>query len=898
MALFWKKKSSEAPAAFEPSEPFIPAAIGIDQAAIGEVAIAPATAGSVSTSHLNAAVPALQVAVAGITSPAAVSGTEPVFAAPSAFTIDAFRSDVFGGTFDQQIDVSVATTTASFTTPDPIADASQDTGSFAPGATPYDTVEDDAWDAFDANPVSVGKTAAATTAATATAGGPTTHLGTTAAGAQITRGNYHWGTTLGTAPATPISFGFRTSADTYSQTGRDVVGTFSAFTASEQAAARAALQLWSDVANIKFVDLGNTNAATMEFSNYRSTTDASEAFAFYPSSGNTSATSSDGDVFINTNYASTTDDSAGTYEFLTFVHEIGHALGLQHPGNYNAGPGQTITYANSATYIEDSRMYSLMSYFDESNTGGNFAIYNETPMLDDIAAIQRLYGANTTTRTGDTVYGFSSNAGGPYGITAGTQHVVFTVYDAGGVDTLNFSGYSNTQTINLNAEQFSSVGGDIYNVSIAQNVTIENAIGGSGNDAFYLSSANVNNVIDGGAGTDTAYVSYNYATGYALAGTAANFTMTGAAGSDTFKNTEFVTFANGTTVSTAKLLTPPTNADLSVTKFTPGAASVARGTTFNFSYVVTDVGIEAAIATAASVLVDGVAVSTNAIAALTAGGSQTVTTSINTNTFTNGVHTLQIVADSTNLIFEKNETNNTLSTTFTVTGASQPDLVIASVTPAALSVVQGANLGFSYVLKNNGSAAAGVSYAAFAVDRQPTTTNYINADYSTGLAANGSTTFNDTINTANLSVGNHTLWVAADTWGYVAEGDETNNWTQVNFTVTAAPQADLSVTAITAPATVAKGANFNFSYKESNTGAAAAGQNWAGIYLDGQTNAIAWNLIGGVAANGSQAASNSISTSGLAVGNHTLTITADAYQNWIGESNETNNSATIAFKVV
>ena len=34
-----------------------------------------------------------------------------------------------------------------------------------------------------------------------------------------------------------------------------------------------------------------------------------------------------------------------------------------------------------------------------------------TPMLYDIAAIQPLYGADMTTRTGDTVYGDNSNAG-------------------------------------------------------------------------------------------------------------------------------------------------------------------------------------------------------------------------------------------------------------------------------------------------------------------------------------------------------------------------------------------------------------------------------------------------------------------------------------------------------
>jgi hypothetical protein len=48
------------------------------------------------------------------------------------------------------------------------------------------------------------------------------------------------------------------------------------------------------------------------------------------------------------------------------------------------------------------------------------------------------------------------------------EHVTFTVYDRGGFDTLDFSGYSQDATININPESFSSVGGDNNNVSIAQ----------------------------------------------------------------------------------------------------------------------------------------------------------------------------------------------------------------------------------------------------------------------------------------------------------------------------------------------------------------------------------------------------------------------------------------------
>jgi Ca2+-binding RTX toxin-like protein len=151
-------------------------------------------------------------------------------------------------------------------------------------------------------------------------------------------------------------------------------------------------------------------------------------------------------------------------------------------------------------------MFTIMSYFGSSNTNGVLPAFSAGPQYHDIAATQRLYGANLTTRTGDTIYGFNSNTDRQhFTLSNGSQGAVFSVWDAGGVDTMDFSGYSENAEIDLRPGAFSSVGPTPNgpargNVSIAVGVVIENAIGGGGADLLIGNDAL--NRLDGGLGDD------------------------------------------------------------------------------------------------------------------------------------------------------------------------------------------------------------------------------------------------------------------------------------------------------------------------------------------------------------------------------------------------------------
>ncbi|QXT41106.1 M10 family metallopeptidase C-terminal domain-containing protein [Gymnodinialimonas ceratoperidinii] len=297
-----------------------------------------------------------------------------------------------------------------------------------------------------------------------------------------------------------------------------------ALDASQIALADAALSYTDAISGLNVTRVapdGSSNDATLLIGAY-SANDGAGAYAYLPGSngGNTSSPAANGDIWLNNQSFGWQSYGFGTYTSFTMLHEIGHAIGLAHPGTYNASSGVTFSYQNHAQFTEDSQQYTVMSYFDETHTGASGGLgFPDTFMLHDFMAIHQLYGTDDTYNAGNTIYGFNATeAGSAYDFTANATPFM-TVYDGAGSDTIDLSGYANGQRLTLEAGSFSDIGGYSGNFSIAFGAVIEHAVGGSGNDEITGNSAP--NQLEGGAGADT------------LIGSAGNDTLIGGEGNDT-----------------------------------------------------------------------------------------------------------------------------------------------------------------------------------------------------------------------------------------------------------------------------------------------------------------------------------------------------------------------------
>ena len=333
-----------------------------------------------------------------------------------------------------------------------------------------------------------------------------------------------------------VSFSFPDSAADYpAYPNPTAVQYFSSVSALQRQAAINAFNLVSGYTNLDFVNNG-TGGADMRIGQ-TSDPATGTAYAYYPIA---SVGGVGGDVWFGVQYDYRTA-LPGNYAYATMLHEIGHALGLKHP--HEVGGPARIALPGSRDALE----FTIMSY--RSFPGGPMTGYTNGPvdfpttyMMNDIAALQAMYGADFTTQSGDTVYAWSPTTGALtlngvlQGAPAGNR-IFMTVWDGGGKDTYDFSAYTTSVRVDLNpgassllsAGQTASLGygrtaqGNVYNAYQYANdprSLIENAIGGSGADSILGNAAD--NLLEGRGGADT------------LSGGAGADTLSGGAGDDLY----------------------------------------------------------------------------------------------------------------------------------------------------------------------------------------------------------------------------------------------------------------------------------------------------------------------------------------------------------------------------
>ena len=336
---------------------------------------------------------------------------------------------------------------------------------------------------------------------------------------------FRWNHTAPVGTSVTVTFSFPSEAPAYAD-AEDKNG-FQPYSADQQQAVRGILAMLSQQVGIDFSEVADTASSygDLRFSN-NDQMEKSSGYALLP---NTNGDAS-GDVYIDLQYS--TGVTPGSYQYATLVHEIGHALGLKHPGNYNGDEATDNTVMGNFLGVkEDKTIFTIMSYRESSQEiqGDWYAPY-------DILTLRYLYGGRAFNAT-ETTYNFTDAVG----------QKLNSLIDDGGNDTIDLSALTAGAVLDLTPGGLSSIGRTVAGAETVQNLAIgvdtilENVVGTAYKDIITVNAAS--NQVEGGAGVD--FVLYNDSvTSHSITKNGSVFIVSGANDSDSLVNVERVIFSD------------------------------------------------------------------------------------------------------------------------------------------------------------------------------------------------------------------------------------------------------------------------------------------------------------------------------------------------------------------